>query len=177
MTLRLRFILPVALFAVIAVALAVGLNLDPRKLPSTMIDKPTPEFDLPPVAGRALGLASTDLVGEVQLVNFFASWCVACRAEHPLLNRLTEEDIVAVYGINYKDKPENARAWLDRLGDPYVRSGADIPGRAGIDWGVYGLPETFIVDANGRIVYKHVGAIRAEDLENTILPIIESLRR
>ena len=95
MTLRLRFILPVALFAVVAVVLAVGLNLDPRKLPSTMIDKPAPEFDLPAVRGRPRGLASTDLVGEVQLVNFFASWCGACRAEHPLLNRLTEEGIVA----------------------------------------------------------------------------------
>ncbi len=177
MTLRLRFILPVALFAVVAVVLAVGLNLDPRKLPSTMIDKPAPEFDLPAVRGRPRGLASTDLVGEVQLVNFFASWCGACRAEHPLLNRLTEEGIVAVYGINYKDQAEDARAWLDRLGDPYVRSGADIPGRTGIDWGVYGLPETFIVDAGGRIVYKHVGAIYPEDLENTILPIIESLRQ
>ena len=177
MTLRLRFILPVVLFAVVAAALAVGLNLDPRKLPSTMIDKPSPEFDLPPVKGRPRGLASTDLVGEVQLVNFFASWCVACRVEHPLLNRLTEEGIVPVYGINYKDDPEDARAWLDRLGDPYVRSSADILGRTGIDWGVYLLPETFIVDANGRIVYKHVGAIYPEDLENTILPIVESLRQ
>ena len=177
MTLRLRFILPLVLFSGIAVALAVGLSLDPRKLPSTMIDKPSPEFDLPPVEGRPRGLASADLIGEVRLVNFFASWCVACRAEHPLLNHLTEEGIVAVYGINYKDKPEDARAWLDRLGDPYVRSGADIPGRTGIDWGVYGLPETFIVDANGRIVYKHVGAIYPEDLENTILPIVESLRQ
>ena len=177
MTLRLRFILPVGLFAVIAVALAVGLNLDPRKLPSTMIDKPVPEFDLPPVKGQPRGLASPELVGDVRLVNFFASWCIACRAEHPLLNRLTEEGIVPVYGINYKDDPEDARAWLDRLGDPYVRSGADILGRVGIDWGVYGLPETFIVDANGRIVYKHVGAIRAEDLENTILPVVESLRQ
>jgi cytochrome c biogenesis protein CcmG/thiol:disulfide interchange protein DsbE len=177
MTLRLRYMLPVVLFAAVAVALAVGLTLKPGELPSTMIDKPVPQFDLPPVEGRPRGLASSELVGEVQLVNFFASWCVACRAEHPLLNRLTEEGIVPVYGINYKDKPENARAWLDRLGDPYVRSGADIPGRTGIDWGVYGLPETFIVDANGRIVYKHVGAIYPEDLENTILPIIESLRQ
>lgn len=177
MTPRLRFFLPVVLFAGVALALAVGLSLDPRELPSTMIDKPAPEFDLPAVQGRPRGLASSDLVGEVHLVNFFASWCAACRVEHPLLNRLTEDGVVAVFGVNYKDKPEDARRWLDQLGDPYVRSGADIPGRAGIDWGVYGLPETFIVDANGHIVYKHVGAIYPQDLENTILPIVESLRQ
>ncbi len=177
MTPRLRFFLPVVLFAGVALALAVGLSLDPRELPSTMIDKPAPEFDLPAVRGRSRGLASSDLVGEVHLVNFFASWCAACRVEHPLLNRLTEDGVVAVFGVNYKDKPEDARRWLDQLGDPYVRSGADIPGRAGIDWGVYGLPETFIVDANGHIVYKHVGAIYPQDLENTILPIVESLRQ
>lgn len=177
MTPRLRFFLPVVLFAGVALALAVGLSLDPRELPSTMIDKPAPEFDLPAVRGRSRGLASSDLVGEVHLVNFFASWCAACRVEHPLLNRLTEDGVVAVFGVNYKDKPGDARRWLDQLGDPYVRSGADIPGRAGIDWGVYGLPETFIVDANGHIVYKHVGAIYPQDLENTILPIVESLRQ
>ena len=174
---RLRFILPVVLFAGVALALAVGLTLEPGELPSAMIDKPAPEFDLPAVSGRPRGLASSDLVGEVRLVNFFASWCAACRVEHPLLNRLTEDGVVAVFGVNYKDKPEDARRWLDQLGDPYVRSGADIPGRTGIDWGVYGLPETFIVDASGRIIYKHVGAIYPEDLENTILPIIESLRQ
>ena len=174
---NLKFILPVALFAGIAAALAVGLTQDPGKIPSVMLDKPTPEFDLPPVMGRPRGLASSELTGEVRLINFFASWCVACRAEHPLLNRLTEDGVVPVYGINYKDTPEDARAWLDRLGDPYVRSGADIPGRVGIDWGVYGLPETFIVDQNGRIVFKHIGAIDAAALKDTILPLVEELRQ
>ena len=112
----------------------------------------------------------------MSLVNVWGSWCVACRVEHPLLNRLTEQGTVPVYGINYKDKPEEARRWLDRLGDPYVRSGADHDGRAGIDWGVYGLPETFVVDRGGRIVYKHIGPIRPEDLEEVILPLIEELR-
>ena len=172
----LKFILPVALFAGVAAALAVGLTLKPGQIPSVMIDKPVPEFDLPAVMGRPRGLASAELKGEVRLVNFFASWCVACRAEHPLLNRLTRDGVVPVYGVNYKDKPEDARAWLDRLGDPYVRSGADIPGRVGIDWGVYGLPETFIVDRDGRIVYKHIGASNAETLEDIILPIVEKLR-
>ena len=142
-----------------------------------MLDRPVPEFDLPPVMGRPRGLASDELKGEVRLVNFFASWCVACRAEHPLLNRLTADNVVPVYGVNYKDKPEDARAWLNRLGDPYVRSGADLPGRVGIDWGVYGLPETFIVDRQGHIVYKHIGAIDAAVLEDTILPLIETLRK
>ncbi len=174
---NLKFIIPVALFAAVASMLAVGLTLKPGEIPSVMLDRPVPEFDLPPVMGRPRGLASTELKGEVRLVNFFASWCIACRAEHPLLNRLTEDNVVPVYGVNYKDKPEDARAWLDRLGDPYVRSGADIPGRVGIDWGVYGLPETFIVDREGRIVYKHIGAIDAAVLEDIILPIVETLRK
>ena len=174
---NLKFIIPVAVFAAVAATLAVGLTLKPGEIPSVLLDRPVPEFDLPPVMGRPRGLASDELKGEVRLVNFFASWCVACRAEHPLLNRLTEDNVVPVYGVNYKDKPEDARAWLDRLGDPYVRSGADIAGRVGIDWGVYGLPETFIVDGEGRIVYKHIGAIDAAALEETILPLIESLRQ
>ena len=174
---RFKFIIPLALFMGVAITLAVGLTLKPGDIPSALLDRPVPEFDLPAVMGRPRGLASDELKGEVRLVNFFASWCVACRAEHPLLNRLTEDGVVPVYGVNYKDKPEDARAWLDRLGDPYVRSGADIPGRVGIDWGVYGLPETFIVDQLGRIVYKHIGAIDAEVLEDIILPIVVKLRQ
>lgn len=173
---NLKFIIPVALFAGIAAALAVGLTLKPGDLPSMMINQPVPEFDLPPLLDRERGLATADLVGEVRLVNFFASWCLACRIEHPLLNRINEEGIVPVYGINYKDKPEDAKAWLDRLGDPYARAGADVPGRAGIEWGVYGLPETFIVDRQSRIVYRHVGAISAADLEDCILPVVDRLR-
>ena len=172
----LKFILPVALFAGVATALGVGLTLRPGDLPSMMINKPVPEFDLPPLLERERGLASSDLVGEVRLVNFFASWCIACRAEHPLLNRINKQGIVPVYGINYKDEPEDAKAWLDRLGDPYARAGEDFPGRVGIEWGVYGLPETFIVDRESRIVYRHVGAISAADLEECLLPIVERLR-
>ena len=172
----LKFILPVALFAAVATVLGVGLTLRPGDLPSMMINKLVPEFDLPPLLERERGLASTDLVGEVRLVNFFASWCIACRAEHPLLNRINKQGIVPVYGINYKDKPEDAKAWLDRLGDPYARAGEDYPGRVGIEWGVYGLPETFIVDRESRIVYRHIGAISAADLEECLLPIVEKLR-
>ncbi len=173
---QLRYMLPLSLFVMLAIGLGYGLTRDPRQIPSVLIDQDVPRFSLGPVEGRARGLASADLNGEVRLVNFFASWCVACRVEHPLLNRLTEDGTVPVYGINYKDKPEDVRRWLDRLGDPYVRSGADHDGRAGIDWGVDGLPETFIVDAEGRIIYKHSGAIDAAALDDIILPIVEKLR-
>ncbi len=174
---RLRYVLPLGVFIALAAALGIGLTLKPGEIPSVLIDQPVPEFDLPPVNGRDKGLSSDDLVGEVRLVNFFASWCLPCRAEHPLLNRLNAEGIVPVFGINYRDKPEDARRWLDRFGDPYARSGADLDGRVGIEWGVYGLPETFVVDRNGRIVYKHIGQLRPENLEETILPIVEELRR
>ena len=173
---QLRFVLPVAVFAVVAVALGVGLTLDPKRVPSPLIDKPVPEFSLPPVTEEGEGLASTDLQGQVTLVNFFASWCVSCQVEHPLLNRLTEEDIVPVYGINWKDEPANALRWIKALGDPYARKGSDVSGRVGIDWGVYGLPESYLIDRHGRIAYKHIGPITERDLDNTILPLIERLR-
>ncbi len=173
---KLKFLAPVLLFAGVATALGVGLTIKPGDLPSVMINKQVPEFDLPPLLGRQRGLASSDLTGEVRLVNFFASWCLACRIEHPLLNRINSDGIVPVYGINYKDKPEDAKAWLDRLGDPYRRAGEDFPGRVGIEWGVYGLPETFIVDRQSRIVYRHIGAISWADLEDCILPVVERLR-
>jgi cytochrome c biogenesis protein CcmG/thiol:disulfide interchange protein DsbE len=174
--LQLRYLVPLSLFVVLAVGLAIGLTRDPSQIPSVLIDQEVPRFSLGPVEGRERGFSSADLTGEVRLVNFFASWCVACRAEHPLLNQLTEDGTVPVYGINYKDKPENVRRWLDRLGDPYVRSGADHDGRVGIEWGVYGLPESFIVDRDGRIRYKHIGPIGPKDLEETIMPLIEKLR-
>ncbi len=174
--LQLRYLVPLSLFVVLAIGLAIGLTRDPSQIPSVLIDQEVPAISLGPVADRPRGFSSADLKGEVRLVNFFASWCVACRVEHPLLNQLTEDGTVPVYGINYKDKPEDARRWLERLGDPYVRSGADHDGRVGIDWGVYGLPESFVVDRDGRIVYKHIGPIRPEDLEETIMPLIEKLR-
>ena len=125
---QLRYLLPLSLFFVLAVGLAVGLTRDPSQIPSVLIDQQAPRFSLGPVEGRERGLTSADLEGEVRLVNFFASWCFPCRLEHPLLNRLTEDGTVPVFGINYKDKPEDARRWLDRMGDPYVRSGADHDG-------------------------------------------------
>lgn len=170
------YALPLIVFAFIAVAFAIGLTLDPSKIPSVLIGKPVPEFDLPPVRGRTLGLASKDLRGEVSLVNVWASWCTACRVEHPLLMDLAKKNAVPIHGLNYKDKPDDAQNWLDGLGDPYTRTGADINGRVAIDWGVYGVPETFIVDRSGRIAYKHIGAINERVLEEKMLPLVEKLQ-
>ena len=169
--------LPLALAAMLAVVLAWGLTRDPSTLPSTLIGKAVPEFALPPVKGRTLGLSSTDLKGEVSLVNVFASWCVACREEHPLFMKLAAQGTVPLHGLNYKDQPDDAAQWLDSLGDPYTRTGADISGRVAIDWGVYGVPETFVIGADGRVAYKHIGPVSEEALTGTILPLVEELRR
>ena len=171
------YLLPVVGFVGLAAALGWGLTRNPRDIPSALIGKSVPEFDLPPVKGRSLGLSSGDLKGEVALINVFASWCTACRAEHPLFMELARKGIVPVHGLNYKDAPEAAAKWLDTLGDPYTRTGADRNGRVGIDWGVYGVPETFVVTSDGRIAYKHIGPVRPEDLDGTILPLIEELRQ
>ena len=174
---RLAGYLPLAVFFVMAVILGIGLTLNPREVPSPLIGKPVPEFSLPPVKGRKLGLSSADLKGQVALVNVFASWCVACREEHPVLLALSKQGIVPIHGLNYKDKPDDAQAWLDALGDPYTRTGADISGRVGIDWGVYGVPETFVVDRNGVIAYKQIGPITPKALEDTILPLVRKLQQ
>lgn len=167
---------PLAAFALLALVLGVGLSLDPREVPSPLIGKPVPNFDLPAVEGRTQGLASRDLVGQVSLVNVFASWCVACRAEHPVLVELAARHVVPIHGLNYKDKPADAAQWLDRLGDPYTRTGADLDGRVGIDWGVYGVPETFVISRDGRIAYKHIGPLTQEFVRDKLLPMIERLK-
>jgi len=174
---RVRYLLPLGAFVLVGIALGIGLTLRPDIIPSALIDKPVPEFDLPPIAGRDAGFATSDLKGKVSLVNVFASWCIPCRAEHPILTRLAETGGVPVYGINYKDKPADVRRWLDQLGDPYTRIGADLDGRVAIDWGVYGIPETFIIDRNGRIAYKQIGPMSPRDVEETIMPIIDRLRK
>lgn len=172
-----KSIFPLLLFGVIAIALYVGLGLNPREIPSVLIDKQVPEFTLPAVKGGELGLASADLkAGEPTMVNVFASWCVPCRAEHPFLMALKDEGAIAIHGLNYKDKPDQARRFLDELGDPYERTGDDRDGRVGIDWGVYGVPETFIVDGQGRIRLKHIGPITARAMEEQIRPLIKQLR-
>ncbi len=177
---RLIYLAPVLVFVVVAGYFLWGLNpdRDPRILPSAMIDKPAPEFTAGPIAGMTVpGLATADLrSGQVSLVNVFASWCFPCRAEHPLLMDLARRGEVAIFGLNYKNKPEEARAWLRELGNPYARIGTDENGRIGIDWGVAGVPETFVIDGTGRIRYRHWGPIDKDALERTILPLIEDLR-
>jgi cytochrome c biogenesis protein CcmG/thiol:disulfide interchange protein DsbE len=163
-------------FVALAGTFAARLGSDPRLVPSPLIGKPVPEFNLPAVKGRQLGLSSANLRGEVSLVNVFASWCVACREEHHVLVQLKAAGTVPIHGLNYKDKPDNAAAWLDTMGDPYTRTGADLDGRVGIDWGVYGVPETFVVDARGRIAFKQIGAVSQDVLKQTILPLIAKLR-
>lgn len=172
---RALFVLPVLLLVGLAVLFAVGLRHDPSIVPSVLIDKPVPQFDLPPLFDDKPGLATADLNGQVALVNVFASWCIPCRVEHPLFMRIAEAGEVPVYGINYKDAPADAKRWLAELGDPYTRIGADRDGRAGIEWGVYGVPETFVVDGTGTIRFKHVGPLTAEVLEETIMPLVREL--
>jgi cytochrome c biogenesis protein CcmG/thiol:disulfide interchange protein DsbE len=180
------YLLPAALFALLAIVFYNRLGTDTTILPSPLIDQPAPDFSLPPLisngaatngnAPSAPGFATADLIGKVSLVNVFASWCVPCRAEHPVLNALAQSKRVAIYGINYKDKPEAARAWIGELGNPYDRIGAD-DGRVGIEWGVYGVPESFVVDREGRIRYKQVGPLTRADLDRTILPLIARLEK
>lgn len=174
--LRMIYVVPIVAFVALAGLFGIGLTLDPSTIPSALIGKPVPNFALPPVKGRTLGLSTADLKGEVSLVNVFASWCVACRAEHPYWMALAVRKIVPIHGLNYKDKPDDAAKWLDRMGDPYTRTGADRTGRTAIDWGVYGVPETFVVDRKGRIVYKKIGAINKDILDKEILPLVEKLR-
>ncbi|OFZ85345.1 MAG: thiol:disulfide interchange protein [Betaproteobacteria bacterium RBG_16_66_20] len=167
---------PLAIFAIVGVFLGVGLTLNPREIPSPLIGKPVPQFQLAAVKGRTLGLASSDLRGEVSIVNVFASWCVACREEHPLWMALARQNIAPIHGLNYKDKPDDAARWLGELGDPYRRTGADLDGRVGIEWGVYGVPETYVVDKRGVIRDKVIGAITPRIVDERLLPLVRRLQ-
>jgi cytochrome c biogenesis protein CcmG, thiol:disulfide interchange protein DsbE len=174
---KLLFLLPAALFAVLVVAFAVGLRHDPHLLPSALIDRPAPDFALPGLFESAKGLTRYDLDGRVTLVNFFASWCAPCREEHSELMALGRLPGVTLDGIAYKDKPEETRRFLERLGNPFGHIGVDRNGTTAIDFGVYGVPETYVVDATGHIRYRHVGPVTAEDVKSEILPLIQQLGR
>ena len=173
---RLIYLLPVAAFVLLAAyfALALRPGRDPALLPSALIDKPAPGFDLAGLGGKE-GLSRDALKGRPALINFFASWCLPCRAEHPLLLRLAQETQVPLYGIAYKDEPENTLHFLDQLGDPYRRIGVDRTGRTFIDFGAYGVPETYLIDKDGHIRFRYVGPLTADAVEHELLPRLRQL--
>ena len=168
--------IPIIVFAVVVVFLYAGLGRNPREVPSPLIDKPAPAFQLPTLHDDRKALSLADMKGQVWLLNVWASWCAACQVEHPLLVELARQNVVPIVGLNYKDKPHEAKAWLGKLGDPYVASVADRDGRVGIDYGVYGVPETFVIDANGLIRYKQIGPVTADSLRRKIMPLVRKLQ-
>jgi cytochrome c biogenesis protein CcmG, thiol:disulfide interchange protein DsbE len=170
-----KYIIPLVVFVALGLLLAYGLNLDPRRIPSPLIGKPLPAFSLSTVADPARKVSRDDLRGRVYLLSVWASWCVACREEHPLLNELTSRKAVTIIGLNYKDNREDALRWLGVLGNPYEVSLSDQDGRLGIDLGVYGVPETFLIDKEGVIRYKQIGPMTPEVWEKIIAPKIKEL--
>lgn len=171
----LRFLVPLAIFLALAAFFAVGLTRDPRTVPSPLIDKPAPAFKLEQLRDPALAFAPEEMKGKVWMLNVWASWCASCRVEHPLLVELARSKVVPIVGLNYKDRREDALPWLARYGDPYAMSAWDIDGRVGIDYGVYGAPETFVIDKQGVIRHKQIGPITPEALEKVILPLLKKL--
>ncbi|PLP96879.1 DsbE family thiol:disulfide interchange protein [Cupriavidus pauculus] len=173
-----RFILPLAIFLAIVVALGAGLRHDPRELPSALVGRPAPAFALPVLdaPGSTQTLRVSDLRGKVWILNVWASWCAACRTEHPVLVDFAARSPVPVYGLNYKDTMLAAQAWLRQMGNPYVLSGVDADGRVGIDFGVYGVPETYIIDAHGVVRYRQVGPVTPDVLERQIKPLLRQLQ-
>jgi cytochrome c biogenesis protein CcmG/thiol:disulfide interchange protein DsbE len=177
---RLIVLLPLAVFLALAALFLYRLGAgDPSNLPSVLIGRPVPDTPLPPVEGLVRdgtpvpGIAAADFKGAVSLVNVWASWCVPCHDEAPLLMKLADDKRIRILGINYKDRPDNARRFIGRYGNPFAAVGADVNGRAAIDWGVYGVPETFVVGRDGRIAYKLIGPITAENIQSTLKPQLE----
>lgn len=168
---KFKFLIPLIAFIGLAVFLGIGLTLNPRELPSTFINKPAPAFRLALLTEPTAQFAPSDLSGQRWILNVWASWCVACRVEHPLLNQLASSTTIPLVGLNYKDKAIEAKQWLDQRGNPYSKIPMDVSGDAGIDWGVYGVPETFVIDEQGHIIYKHTGPISAQIVEQEILPL------
>jgi len=173
-----RRVLPLAVVVIVLVVLAFfyrGLSLDPKKLPSALLDKPAPMFNLPQLHNPAASFTPAEMKGKVWLLNVWASWCAACRSEHPLFMQLARQGDFPIYGLNYKDRREDAQQWLRQLGDPYKVSISDIAGNVGIDFGVYGVPETFLIDKEGVIRYKHVGPVSRKDWREIIQPKMKEL--
>ncbi len=170
-----KALVPLLIFAVLMGFLAVGLGLKPREVPSPLINKPAPLFSLPTLDAPQQNLSAQDLRGKVWILNVWASWCVACRIEHPLLVEFAKTSTVPIYGLNYKDKREDAVRWLANYGNPYTRSLSDTEGLVGIDFGVYGVPETFVIDKQGVIRLKQIGPVTPEVLRDDILPLLRKL--
>ena len=172
---RLKFAIPLALFFLLVAFFAVGLFRDPREVPSPFIGRAAPAFKLEQLHEAQLAFTPEEMRGKVWLLNVWASWCVACQAEHPLLVQMSKQKLVPIVGLNYKDKREDGTRWLAKFGDPYALSAWDIDGRVGIDYGVYGAPETFVIDKQGVIRYKQIGPITRETLDKVLLPLIRKL--
>jgi cytochrome c biogenesis protein CcmG/thiol:disulfide interchange protein DsbE len=174
--LRVRLLIPLAVFMALAAFLLAGLFRNPTEVPSPLINKPAPDFDLPRLDEPNGKISSKDMAGKVWLLNVWASWCVSCRAEHPVLMELSHQNLVPIYGLNYKDRREDALGWLRDFGNPYVTNAVDRDGRVGMDYGVYGVPETYVIDAHGVIRYKQIGPITPDVLQGKILPLIRELQ-
>lgn len=172
----LRYLVPLALFAVLVGFLYRGLSIDPKLVPSPLVDKPAPAFTLSSLKDPSHTISNADLLGKVSLFNVWATWCVSCRAEHSVLVQLAKTGQVDIYGLNYKDNRAQAQRWLEQLGDPYVANAFDADGRVGIDWGVYGAPETFVIDSAGIIRHKHIGPLTVEIVNEEILPLVNKLK-
>lgn len=173
----LRFLVPLGIFAALVAFLWVGLGKDPSLVPSPLIGKPAPAFRVAQLHDANSQIGNADMLGKVWLLNVWASWCASCRHEHPLFMELARARLVPIYGLNYKDKREDGVNWLSQLGDPYVVSAFDADGRVGIDYGVYGVPETYVIDRQGIIRYKHVGPVTMEALQTKILPLVKELEK
>jgi cytochrome c biogenesis protein CcmG/thiol:disulfide interchange protein DsbE len=171
-----KYLLPLAVFSVVVGFLGVGLQLDPREVPSPLIGKAAPPFALPVLHTPDKILSNADMKGQVWMLNVWASWCVSCREEHPVLVDLAKRKVVPIYGLNYKDASDDAKAWLKRFGDPYVLSLVDAKGQIGIDYGVYGVPETYVIDRDGIIRYKKIGVVTPDTVRDKILPLLRQLK-
>ena len=171
-----RFILPFVIFMIVAVFLFVGLGLNPHEVPSPLVGKPAPAFSLPQLHEPDKQFSLQDMKGKVWLFNVWASWCTACEYEHPLFMELSRRNLVPLYGMDYKDKREDGMAWLQQHGNPYTLVVSDAEGRVGIDYGVYGVPETYLIDKQGVIQYKHIGVVTEKDLSEKILPLVKELQ-
>lgn len=172
-----KTLIPLAIFIVLVIFLAIGLTRDPREVPSPLINKPAPVFSLQQLHAPQTTFDSKSMLGQVWLLNTWASWCVACREEHPVLMEYAKTKSLPLIGLDYKDKPEEGSKWLARFGNPYDFSISDLDGRVGIDFGVYGVPETFLIDKQGIIRYKQIGPVTPEALRDKIIPLILELQK